>query len=589
MTIDLGFAWLQLPSGREISIVDVPGHERFIKNMLAGVGGLDAALLVVAADEGIMPQTREHLAILDLLQVRRGIVAVTKCDLVDEEWLELVKEEVGQTLRGASLAGAPLLPVSALTGQGLDALTAALDVLLATAEPKRDLGRPRLPIDRVFTLGGFGTVVTGTLLDGRLALGQELEVVPRGLRTRARGLQSHKTKVDEALPGRRVAVNLGGLAKDDLARGDVVSLPGVLRPTTSLDVKLRLLEDAPRALKHGTLAGIHVGTAEVVGKVSLLDRDALEPGAEGWAQVRLLGPVAVAKNDLFVLRQLSPGVTLGGGQIVDPHPARRHRRRQAAVLEALQTLAQGTPAEIVLQTLRLKEPCDPAVVLGACGLDSAAARAALDELLADGRALRLGANVISAAGWTRLEHQMLEHLARYHRQYPLRVGMPREELKSRLALGSRVFIDGLARAAAAGRVVEAGATVRLAEHTVNYTAVQAAAADRLLALLGAAAQSPPSVPDLKAQVPGLDEELLLSLAEQGKIVRLNEDLAFTADVYRSMVEQIVARLRAQGRITVAEVRDLFGSSRRYALALMEQLDREHVTRRVGDERVLAGR
>jgi selenocysteine-specific elongation factor len=600
MTIDLGFAWLTLPGGNEISIVDVPGHERFIKNMLAGVGGIDAALLVVAADEGIMPQTREHLAILDLLGIERAVVALTKTDLVDEEWLALVREEIAEALRGTTLAEAPVVPVAALRGEGLDTLVHTLDGLLTATPPKRDVGRPRLPVDRVFSLGGFGTVVTGTLLDGALRLGQDLEVLPRGLPTRARGLQSHKARVDRALPGRRVAVNLGGLATEEVQRGDVVTVPGALRPTAVLDVRLRLLPDAPRPLANATAVGFHTGTAEAVGKVTLLDRDSLAPGEETWAQVRLRAPLAVAKNDLFIVRQLSPGVTLGGGQIVDPAPARRHRRRQPAVIAALETLARGTPEEMVLQTLQLHEPADPAAVVRASGLDAPAARAALEALLAGGQALRLGNAVLSRSGWRRLQGQAVEHLTQYHRQFPLRPGMPREELKSRLGLSARLFNDVLGRLVDEETVVESGTAVRRPDHQVRLSPAQEALAGRLLERLGAAPLAPPSLAGLRGELAapapagqgpagaGLDEELLSALVAQRKIVRVGEDLAFTAPAYQQMVETIVAHLRERGTITVAEVRDRFGTSRRYVLALLEHLDREHVTRRVGDGRVLSG-
>jgi selenocysteine-specific elongation factor len=587
MTIDLGFAWLTLPNGQEISIVDVPGHERFIKNMLAGVGGIDAALLVVAADEGTMPQTREHLAILDLLGISRGLVALTKIDLVDEEWLDLVREEIGVTLQGTSLEGAPIVPVSALRGTGLDDLTQALEQLLAGTPPRRDLGRPRLPVDRVFSLGGFGTVVTGTLLDGSLRLGQDLVLLPRGLATRARGLQSHQAKIEQALPGRRVAVNLGGLATEEVQRGDVVTVAGGLRPTAALDVRLRLLRDAPRPLGNATTVGFHSGTAEAVGKVTLLDRDALAPGEETWAQIRLRSPVAVAKNDLFILRQLSPGVTLGGGQIVDPAPARRHRRRQPAVLAALETLARGTPEEIVLQTLELREPADPASLVKASALGPEVAQGALQSLLAGGQALRAGNAVYSLSGWRRLQERTREQLGASHRQYPLRPGMPREELKSRLQLPTRLFAEVLTLLAADGTVVEAGTAVRLPDHAVRLSPSQEALAGRLQERLRATPLAPPTLPELRAELgPELDDELLGALVGLGQVVRVGDDLLFDAATYREMVHTIVDHLRQREALTVAEARDLFGTSRRYVLPLLEQLDRERVTRRRGDERVL---
>ncbi|MDQ3702071.1 MAG: selenocysteine-specific translation elongation factor [Chloroflexota bacterium] len=603
MTIDLGFAWLTLPSGREISIVDVPGHERFVKNMLAGVGGIDAALLVIAADEGIMPQTREHLAILDLLGIERGLVALTKTDLVDEEWIALVQEEIGETLRGTSLAAAPLVPVAALRGDGLDSLKHRLDALLESTPAKRDLGRPRLPIDRVFSLGGFGTVVTGTLLDGALHVGQELEVLPRGLATRARGLQSHKSKIEVALPGRRVAVNLGGLATEDIQRGDVVTVPHGLRPTAALDVRLRLLAGVPKALANAAAVSFHTGTAEAVGKVTLLDRDSLTPGEETWAQVRLRTPVAVAKNDLFIIRQLSPAVTLGGGQVVDPAPSRRHRRRQPGVIAALETLARGTPEEVVLQTVELKEPAEPAAIVRASGLDATTAQAALEALLGSGQVIRLGQTVLSQSGWRRWKDSVAEHLDHYHHQYPLRPGMPREELKSRLRLPTRLFNDAVAGLVAEGALVETGTAVRLPNHQVHLSPAQQSLTDRLLTRLRATPLAPPSLAELRLELvasvsgggansgatPGatLDDELLGALVALGSIVRIGDDLVFAADTYREMVAAITGHLQQQGTITVAEVRDRFGTSRRYVLALLEHLDREHVTRRVGDERVLA--
>src|SRR5690242_14053706 len=296
MTIDLGFAWLQLPGGPEVSIVDVPGHERFIKNMLAGVGGIDAALLVIAADEGPMPQTAEHLNILHLLGVERGLVVLTKRDLVDRDWLDLVQEEVRDRLAGTTLAGAPLVAVSARTGAGLPELKTAIATLLAGTTPRLDKGRPRLPIDRVFSVAGFGTVVTGTLNDGSLHIGQEVEVVPGELHSRVRGLQSHKHKTETAAPGGRVAVNLGGLAVEDLRRGQVVTTPGWLQPTVRIDARLHLLADAPKPLAQNALLDFFAGAAESSCRVTLLDTEKLEPGHAGWVTLRLAEPVAVVKG-----------------------------------------------------------------------------------------------------------------------------------------------------------------------------------------------------------------------------------------------------------------------------------------------------
>src|SRR5438477_246128 len=357
MTIDLGFAWLRLPNGREISVVDVPGHERFIHNMLAGVGGIDLALLVVAADEGVMPQTREHLAILDLLGITSGVVALTKRDLVDDDWLALVQAEVEEIVGETSLSGAPILPVSSTTREGLAELVAELDRLLVVERQRRQTGWPRLPVDRIFSMAGFGTVVTGTLIDGELRLGQEAQLSPSGRRARIRGLQSHRKKVDAAPAGTRVAVNLSGIATEEIERGEVLTVPGWLKPTRVLDVRLRIVHDAPRALPHNAQVTFHSGSAEALGRVGLLDNNELLAGEAGMAQVRLDRPVAVVKGDLFVVRLPAPNITIGGGSIVDEHP-RRHRRFQERVLAQLAVLEQGSPDEVLVQTLQTREPAD---------------------------------------------------------------------------------------------------------------------------------------------------------------------------------------------------------------------------------------
>ena len=311
MTVDLGFAWMTLPSGREVSIVDVPGHERFIKNMLAGVGAIDLAMLIVAADESVMPQTREHLAILDILRIRRGLVVITKVDLVDEELVELVKAEVEDTLAGTAFDGCPMAPVSAYTGEGIDDLKAMIDDILNDTETRRDLGRPRLPIDRCFTVSGFGTVITGTLIDGSVAVGQQIELAPSGRQARIRGLQSHKSRLDAAAPGVRLALNLSGISRDDVMRGEVLTNPGWLRPTRRLDANLRMVKGAPHALKHNEGVTFHLFTSETTGRVRLLDADRLQPGSEGWVQVLLDEPLADGQG-----RLLRPPVIRG-------HPGRR--------------------------------------------------------------------------------------------------------------------------------------------------------------------------------------------------------------------------------------------------------------------------
>src|SRR5579884_1170000 len=460
MTIDLGFAWLRRPSGREVSIVDVPGHERFIKNMLAGVGGIDLALLVIAADEGIMPQTEEHLAILELLRVKKAIVALTKCDLVESEWLDLVRSEVEQRLDRSAFRGAPIVPVSALSGAGLSELLATIDRALDETPPKPNRGKPRVPIDRVFTIAGFGTVVTGTLIDGSLRVGEELEIQPGELRTRARGIQMHKQKVEQAMPGTRVAVNLVGLAVEDLHRGQVLARPGWLRPTIALDARIRVLASAP-ALAHNAQVSFHTGSAEVMARVRVLDGNLIAPGEDGWVQIRLAEPVAVVKGDLFVIR--SPNETLGGGEIVELH-ARRHRRLQTEVIQRLEVLERGTPKEIVLRALDCRFGRDLPGLTEVTGFPLTEVRAIIRELEADGAVVQLGEAYVPTDLYGTLREEVAQELAHYHRRYPLRAGISREELKSRLQLPPREFSALLDQMGRSGAIVAEDTIVRLPTH-----------------------------------------------------------------------------------------------------------------------------
>ncbi len=604
MTIDLGFAWLTLPSGERVGIVDVPGHKDFIKNMLAGVGGIDAALFVVAADEGVMPQTREHLAILDLLQVRGGVVALTKVDAVaDEDWLDLVEADLLDVLEGTALAGATIVRCSARTGQGLVELVAELDRSLATIVPRRDVGRPRLPVDRVFTISGFGTVVTGTLSDGTLTVGQEVEIQPSGLKARIRGLQSHKEKIETAVPGSRVAINLTGVSTDQVQRGDVVTTPGWLRPTTLVDCYLRYLADAPAPLKHNALVDLFSGAAETPTWVRLLDKEVLAPGDEGWVQLRLARPVPLVKGDRFIIRQPSPSVTIGGGKVINPFPGRRYRRFRAEVIERLQTLAHGTPAEILLQDLERQQPCEARDLLGRSSLAREQARDLLRSLVSEGHILALDSGLsaatppsavpdscflITRSGWGALRERIGALLGEYHRQFPLRAGMPREEVKSRLArhipnLSPRLFNEIVARAVADGWLAEAGNALRLASHQASFTPKQQQEVDDLLSTFRQNPYSTPSVAQCEAQV---GPDVLNALLEQGVLVKLNEDVILLAETYEEMRDRVMAYLQEHGRITIAQIRDLFNTSRKYALALAGYLDEKRITRRVGDDRVL---
>ncbi|HEX6553020.1 MAG TPA: selenocysteine-specific translation elongation factor [Ktedonobacteraceae bacterium] len=604
MTIDLGFAWLKLPGGREVSIVDVPGHESFIKNMLAGVGGIDAALLVIAADEGIMPQTREHLAILDLLHVQQGIVVLTKADLVDEEWLELVREEVAEYLLPTTLAHAPIVAVSAYTMQGIPDLLAQLEQMLATSQERQNIARPRLPVDRVFTLTGFGTIVTGTLLDGNFKMGQEVEILPRGLKTRVRGLQTHQHKMEIAQPGSRVAINLANVSRTDLSRGDVVALPGQFRPTMLIDAHIQLLADAPRPLTHNTLVDLYSGSQEVPARVRLLDVEELQPGKSAWVQLRLSRPAVLARRDRFILRIPSPSTTIGGGAVVDVQ-ARYHRRYQAAILSRLATLEHGVPEELVLAALdrrtRIAHSSNAAAkgqafkgysgyelaeIAKQSNLSQDVTQQTLETLLHEGRVRRIGTAWFAQPVWDAVVEETVRLLSEQHRQYPLRSGLSKEEWRTRLNLSPRMAAEVFTTLQADGIVAEAtstGGSIRLPDFVPSFSKAQQQQVEQLLRRFRDNPYTPPVRGEAEAVV-GI--EALNALIEQGQLVKLGDGVLFLRETYEEAIAKLVQYLREHGTMTVAEARDVLGATRKYILPLLEHLDTLKITRRQGDERVL---
>ena len=584
MTVDLGFAWMTLPSGREVSIVDVPGHERFIKNMLAGVGAIDLALLIVAADESVMPQTWEHLAILDLLQINRGLVVVTKTDLVDEEMVDLVKAEVEDALEGTALQGFPMVGVSAYSGDGLDELKEEIDRILDQTQSRSDLGRPRLPVDRCFSITGFGTVVTGTLIDGALAVGQEVELAGSRQKARIRGLQSHKSRVDQSQPGVRLAVNLSGIARDDVPRGEVLTTSGWLRPTQRLDARIRMVKGAPHPLRHNQGVSFHLFTSESNARVRLLDADRLVPGSEGWAQILLNEPMPALKGDFFIIRSAED--TLGGGQVVDPAPRRRHRRFNPEVVERLMMLDQGTGEDVLLTVAEQWGPCNLATLSQRSNLPAPEVLERTAILAGQEQVVVIGdmgtdtdAVVFSAQGWNVLRNKLDIALQTYHAQYPLRRGTPVQEIRNRLGLSLSVHQKVVARFSREGQLVEDGPYLRATSHQVTLNSRQEKEAADYLAALDREPYAPPTENPV-------DSELLAMLADQGKVVKVNDSIVFSAAAYQDMTGKITAHLQSEGSITVAQTRTMFNTSRKYALPLLEYLDQQQVTRRVGDERVL---
>lgn len=579
MTIDLGFAWLKLPSGREVGIVDVPGHEHFIKNMLAGVGGIDLALLIIAANEGVRPQTKEHLAILDLLEIAKGVVAITKKDLVDDEWLSLVKMEIEELLNPTVLSQSPIIAVSAVTGEGLAELVSAIDELLNVTVPKKDKGRPRLLIDRVFTIAGSGTVVTGTLIDGSLTVGQEVEIIPAGVKSRLRGLQTHKARIDTANPGSRVAANLVGVTTSQLQRGDVLTTRGWLVPTMMLTARLRLLHYLPRPLRHNVTVSFHTGAAETMAKVRLLDVEKLQPGEDAWVQLLLKKPVAVVNGDHFIIRSTMD--TLGGGKVIDVH-TKRLRRFRPTIIEHLRVKEEGTAEEVVMALLATKQPSDLSALLAQSDLSASEVQPVIEALIQQEKIVRIGQGeaslLLTSSGWEHLTQKATSIAQDYHQRFPTRTNMPKEELRRKLRSGTHAPAI-LQRLFDKGVLLEDRSGVRLPTHQVQLTAAQQAKLDTFYDSLSKSPYSPPG--DL---IP--EPDLLNLLIERGEVVKVSNSVVFSASAYNEMVERVTAHIKEQGKITLAEVRDIFNTSRKYAQALLEHLDSNKITRRVGDERVL---
>lgn len=617
MTIDLGFSWLKLPGGREVSIVDVPGHESFIKNMLAGVGGIDAALLVIAADEGIMPQTREHLAILDLLQIPRGIVALTKSDLVDAEWLEMVQEEVEELLASTTLAQASIVAVSACTGQGLRELLVEIERVLYTSQVSKNISRPRLPIDRVFSLTGFGTVVTGTLLDGIFKVGQEVEISPQGLKARIRNLQMHKQQIEVAQPGSRVAINLPNIARTDLARGNVVGLPGQLRTTLLCDARVSILADAERPLMHNTLVDFYCGSQEIPARVRLLDVEELQPGKTGWVQLRFSRPAIVVPRDRFILRIPSPSRTIGGGEIVEAQ-SRYHRRFQQSVLDKLKHQVHGSPEELVLIALDSKWAASGSIMMKIssgnqvdeiarqCHLAIDVTQQVLEKLAREGRVCKIGECWFAQHMWDALEDKAVSLVDEYHQHYPLRSGLSKEEWRMQLNLTPKLATEIFHILQAQGRIeavpsVEmfpnrkaervsyTGSLIRLPGFMPSFTSVQEQQIELLLDRFSQSSGSHKSLgtplgwTDAEAMV---GAEILNALVEQGRLVKLTDGILFLREKYTDAIAQLVDYLQEHGSITVSEARDLLGTTRKYIIPLLEHMDALRITRRQGDKRLL---
>jgi selenocysteine-specific elongation factor len=591
ITIDLGFAFLTLDDVR-LGFVDVPGHERFVRNMLAGVGGIDLVLLVVAADESIKPQTREHFDICRLLAVPRGLVALTKADLVDADTLALVRLEVEDYLGGSFLEGAPVVPVSARTGAGLERLKQELQSV-ARGVPPRDASRYlRLPIDRAFAMKGFGTVVTGTLVSGGVAPEDEVELFPARRRLRVRGVQSGGAAVERAVAGQRTAVNLAGIELEDVRRGMVLAAPGRFEPTARFDARIELLASA-RALKNRARVHFHQGSAEAVAEVVLLEGERLAPGASAFAQLRLEEPALLLPGDRFILRQFSPVVTIGGGRVLD-NLAPRHKRADPRVLPRLAVLDGGSREEVLLARAQA-EPhgLSLADVIARTGWLAAEVRAAAQALAAAGKLRMAGGQpfVLAAAEhFDALGARARQEVERFHRANPLVEGISKEELRGRLAARPELFRAVLDRLVSTGELALAGDTLKRAGRAIALAPEEARAREEIERAFERAGLAAPSLKELLEKLPverARAQKILQLLLRDQVLVKVTEGLVFHRAALARLRELLADFKKRKGeRLSVPAFKELTGISRKYAIPLLEYLDRERVTRRAGDERII---
>lgn len=587
ITIDLGFASMSYPDGLSIGIVDVPGHERLIKNMLAGAGGIDLVLLVIAADEGVMPQSREHLAICNLLKIKKGLIAITKSDLVEEDWIELVSDDIRNLVKGTFLEGADIVPVSSVTGQNIDHLNEKIRGAASGIEPKPWKGVFRLPVDRVFTMKGFGTVITGTAVSGSISVDDPLEILPEGIRTKVRGLQSHGSSLKTAYAGQRVSVNVLGVEKQAIRRGDVLTGPGRLQTTKVLDARVELLQDISLpALKSRSLVHFHTGTTELTARIVLYDREELKPGDSCYSQFRFQEPLAVMTGDRYIVRRFSPLLTIGGGEILDPFPVRRKKKEG---YDDLKVFEKGT----------LKEKLLMKVLLGGLGgtprsflegwikAELQDIAKAIHELVDEKRIVEVDHRLLHKDAFDQFSKKILSTVTDYHRKNPLSQGMPKENIRALFRwLEQRLFEGFLGLVQG---IVTDRDTVRLESFTISLGRDSELLKDKILKALRDSAFQPPSKEELAKTVSVKNkelEELLKIMVSEGNLVRINDSTYLPSARYTQMINSLRDFFKAKPEMTVGEFRDILGTSRKYALPFLEYLDSNKITLRVGDVRKL---
>jgi selenocysteine-specific elongation factor len=595
ITIELGFASIDLPSGQHLGIVDVPGHEKFVKNMVAGATGIDIVVMVIAADEGVMPQTREHMEICSLLGIRHGFVALTKTDMVDEEWLEMVTEDVRDYLLETFLEEASIIPVSSVTEEGLDDFIKTLDDLSAKVPEHKPSSLFRLPVDRVFSMKGFGTVITGTVVSGTISPGEMIEIYPSGITSKVRGVQVHNLSVEQAGAGMRTAINFQGLDKTAVNRGEVVSTPGALKPSYMQDVSLDYLGSNKKPIKNRARIRFHTGTSEVMGILALLDRDELAPGEKTVAQIRLDEPVAVVRDDRFVIRSYSPVRTVGGGRILNPVPV-KHKRFRKEVIEGLDSLLDSRPEPIISfhassTGYRGVSFADLKLMTN---LPDKKLETVISVLLSKKELLlidRENRTYIHGGSFGHIRGETTGHLEAYHGANPLKAGMPKEELKSKLPaiLGQKLFTLIINHMVKENAIVVEEETVRLATHKVSLAADQSGVRKKILESYRSSGLQPPYFKELSKTydiAPTDARDVLFLLVDDGDIIKVKEDLYFDAGAVENLKNRLIDFLKENGEITTPQFKDMTGASRKYVIPLIEYFDSKNVTIRIGDIRKL---
>ena len=595
ITIELGFASLILPSGQTLGIVDVPGHEKFIKHMVSGAAGLDFVLMIIAADEGIMPQTKEHLHICSMLGISKGIVALTKIDLVEKDWLDLVQSEIIDFLQGTFLEAAPVVPVSAIKQEGLTDLLKAIDETVSKIDEKADDGIFRLPVDRVFTIKGFGTVVTGTLVSDHIKTGEEIQVLPGNITTRIRGMQVHNQTVEEAWAGQRTAINLQGVEKTTIERGNVLVRPKTIWPSQRLDVFVEFLASNAKILKNRALVRLHTGTSEIIARLTLLDKDELAPGQKAFAQMILTNKDVIVAGDRFVLRSYSPVTTIGGGLMIDPLPS-KHKRHNEKIIADMNILLNGSLAEKI--SVIIERAGFNGVNLRGLnfrlGVHVKKIREALEGLFSGRKAILLDSedtNVISAVCYQQLEELICANLSAYHQNNPLQGGISKEQLKETLgrAISVKLFNLALRNLGKQETIVLDKDNVRLTGHQVQLEGELDSLRNNIARIYHEAGLTPPSLNDVLSDFKDQKakaQSIIKLMLKDGDLIKINEDLCFASESLNKLREDYRATLMKDGKATPASFKELTGLSRKYIIPLMEYFDVSKLTVRVGDHRIL---